>query len=58
MPFSIDTIALYFQRFVWKGWSSDRRLHRQLPGLPKSGDAARQAPQIQNRRTSRLILES
>jgi hypothetical protein len=36
LPFSSDTIVLYFQRFVCKRVSSDDRLHRQLPGLPKS----------------------
>jgi hypothetical protein len=39
LPFSIDTLALYFQQFVWKGGSFDDRLHRHLPDLPKRGDA-------------------
>jgi hypothetical protein len=37
LPFSIDTIALYFQRLVYQGVSSDGHRHGQLPDLPKSG---------------------
>src|SRR6202000_2837375 len=43
LPFSNDTIALCFQWFAGKSTSSDDRLHRQLPDLPKNDGAAREA---------------
>jgi len=46
LPFFSGTIALYFQQFVCKRVSRDGRLHRQLPGLPKSGAAAMEAAEL------------
>jgi hypothetical protein len=43
LPFANDAIALYFQWFVCTQMPSDDHIDRQLPGLPKSGDAATQA---------------